>query len=492
MRSSNRFLSRRLFLQQTGRASLSAAAAWVFARDGGAHAATPDKRIPNFVFILIDDMGARDLGCTGSTFYETPAIDRLASRSMLFNNAYAAAPVCSPSRAAIHSGKTPARLRLTDWIPGRKQRPAAKLLVPSFEQQLALEETTMAETLKAAGYVCASIGKWHLGGESFLPVNQGFDVNVGGGAMGGVKSHFGPFNLPGLGTGLSEEYLTERLTEEAEAFMETHARNPFFLFLSHYTVHIPLNARQKAIDKYQGKSSPGQGQNHPVYAAMIDSLDACVGRLLAKLEALGIADRTVVVFTSDNGGLRFEGGSKASVTDNSPLRAGKGHLYEGGIRVPLIVRWPGVTDAGGSCGVPVSGIDFFPTLLEMAGVGTSLPRTVDGRSMVPLLKNSGRFKERDLYWHYPHYSNQGGKPSGAVRSGDYKLIEFYEDGRTELYNLKQDPGEKDNRAEREPKRAAAMKKKLAAWRESVRAVMPSENPDFDPSRADQGLTGSTL
>ncbi len=448
--------------------------------------ASPPKPPLNFILVVIDDLGWRDLGCYGSAFYETPQLDRLASQGMRFTNAYAACPVCSPTRASLMTGKYPARLQLTDWIPGRKQWPTARLLVPAFNQQLPLTEVTIAEALRAAGYVSASIGKWHLGGAGFSPEQQGFGLNIAGTQRGSPASYFGPFDLPNLRGGSAEDYLTDRLAGEAEKFIEQNQDRPFFLYLPHFAVHLPLQAKKALIEKYRAKARPEQAQRDPVYAAMMESMDQAVGRITRKLEEVKIAGRTVLFFTSDNGGLVYEGSRKVPVTSNAPLRAGKGHLYEGGIRVPLIAAWPGVTRAGGVCDVPVSSQDFLPTILEMAGVKSA---TVDGVSFAPLLKGARRLKREALYWHYPHYSNQGGVPAGAVRQGDYKLIEFYEDGRLELYNLRDDISERANLARRLPNKAADLGATLKRWRASVSATMPAANPSYDPAKSDQGLTG---
>ncbi|MCC7176390.1 MAG: sulfatase [Bryobacterales bacterium] len=451
--------------------------------------AAPAARRPNILFLLVDDLGWRDFGCYGNALHETPNVDRLARDGVRFTDAYAACPVCSPTRASILTGKYPARLHLTDWIPGRRQWPAARLLTPKFEQQLPLAEVTIPEMLKPLGYRTASIGKWHLGGEGFHPQNQGFDLNVAGDHRGSPRSYFGPFDLPNLKGGTGDDYLTEALTAAAERFIgESAGRSPFFLYLSEFTVHIPLAARQAAIDRYQARLN-GRDFPNPIYAAMVESFDQAVGRLRAALDRLGVAKDTVIILTSDNGGLRYEGGSKSLVTDNSPLRAGKGHLYEGGIREPLLVYWPGVTRAGSVSGFPVSSIDFLPTILEMAGARAPRAGAVDGLSLAPLLRGGAAPRRSELYWHYPHYSNQGGTPGGAIRDGDWKLIEFYEDGWLELYNLREDPGETRNLAAREPKRAAALHGKLKRWRGSVNASMPVPNPAYDPAGADQKLTG---
>ena len=444
--------------------------------------AQPLKRTPpNFLFILVDDMGWHDTGPYGNTFIDTPNLNRLASESVRFTNAYAACPVCSPTRASILTGKYPARLHLTDWIPGRKQWPYAKLLVPAFHQQLPLVETTIAEALRASGYRSAAIGKWHLGGSGFLPTDQGFDINIGGTAKGSTPTYFGPLELPGLKLEPGE-FLTQRLTLEGTRFIHENSSHHFFLYQAHFTVHVPLQAREPVIEKYRKRDT---GDVDPVYCAMVESADDSVGRLLEAVEQSGQARNTVVVFFSDNGGVRFQATRPKPITNNTPFRAGKGHLYEGGIREPLLVRWPGVTRPGATVDDPVASIDFFPTFCEAAGLR---PASVDGISLQPALRGA-RLSERPLFWHYPHYSDQGGKPSGAVRLGDWKLIEFYEDGRRELFHLPDDPGERRNLINREPGRAAKLYTLLADWRRSVNASMPKANPAYDPARAGEGLTG---
>lgn len=434
-------------------------------------------------------MGWRDLGCYGSSFYETPNIDRLATQSVRFTDAYAACPVCSPTRASILTGKYPARLHLTDWIPGRKQWPTARLLTPAFEHELPLDEITLPQLLKPLGYTSASIGKWHLGGPEFYPDKHGFDLNVGGTAKGQPASYFGPFHLPNLEGGSKDDYLTDRLSVEAEKFLEANRSRPFFLYLPEFAVHMPLQAKPGAIEHFEAKANPSAPQHDPVYAGMIASLDENVGRILKKLDDLGLAERTIVFFMSDNGGVMYENKRKQTVTSNAPLRGGKGHLYEGGIREPMMVRWPGVTKPGTVCHDPVISTDFFPTILEMARLKIDPKQPVDGRSLVPLLQGSGSLHRDAIYWHYPHYSNQGSVPSAAIRAGGYKLIEFYEDGRLELYNLASDIREADNLAQRDPKRTAELKQKLRQWRAEVDASMPTPNPNYDPATADQGLMG---
>jgi arylsulfatase A-like enzyme len=435
---------------------------------------------PNIVLILVDDLGWTDVGCFGSRYYQTPHIDRLAAQGMRFTDGYAACAVCSPTRASIMTGKYPARLHLTDYIPGEGDKnPNNAMKVPHWRQFLPLEEITIARALKNAGYVSASIGKWHLGGPSYYPEHHGFDVNIAGNHMGHPASYFWPYEsgrsppVPGLKEGgRAGEYLTDRLTREAEAFIEQNKDKPFFLYLAHYAVHMPLQAKADVIAKYQAKA-PHNGQKNPIYAAMIESVDDGIGRVLAKLDALGIADHTVVVFMSDNGGLTLH-----EVTSNAPLRAGKGYPYEGGTREPLIVKWPGVVRPGSTCSVPVCSIDFYPTLREIAGLKDEgrPPHKVDGLSFVPLLRQTGTLHRDALYWHYPHYWGNVVRPFGAVRAGDWKLIEFYEDMRVELYNLKEDLGEKNDLAQKLPDKAAELRRMLAEWRTSVDAQMPIPKP----------------
>lgn len=449
-----------------------------------ARAAATDRL--NVIFILMDDLGWADVGCYGSKFYETPNIDRLARQGVRFTNAYAACPVCSPTRASILTGKYPARLGVTNYLPGKHQLPYSKLLPPETAQYLAPEETTIAEALEPAGYVSASIGKWHLGpSKEYWPEKQGFDLNVGGSSSGMPKSFFYPAwdSNPPI-KGRDGEYLTDRLTDEAIRFMKDNRRNPFFLYLPHYAVHVPIEAKQELVAKYRTKLKPGQLQNDPVYAAMIQSMDESVGRIMNTVDELKLADRTVLFFNSDNGGLSAPEWKLVPVTSNAPLREGKGHVYEGGIREPLIVRWPGVKPRVDH--TPVCSIDFLPTIVEASGQSVKPGPNIDGVGLAGLIRQSKPLPPRELYWHYPHYSNQLGKPAGAVRQGDYKLIEFYEDGRLELYNLKDDIGERKDLSRAMPGRAREMQAKLAAWRRSLNAKMPVPNPAYDPARAEEG------
>jgi len=437
---------------------------------------------PNILFILIDDMGWADGGCFGSKYYRTPNLDTLAAAGMRFTQAYAACAVCSPTRAAIMTGKYPARLHLTDWIPGEEAPENGRFRLPDWQKHLPLEETTLAEALKQRGYTTAYIGKWHLGGPKFYPQHQGFDVNIAGGDIGHPASYFWPYGekgnshrVPGLAEqgGGKGEYLTDRLTEEALKFISANRNRPFYLQLAHYAVHAPLMGKEEDVEEF--RQLPGaNGQSNAVYAAMLKSMDQSVARVLKQLEELGLADHTVVVFTSDNGGAVHFGQPPA--TSNAPLRLGKGYAYEGGLRVPLIVKVPAMTRSGAVCDWPVSSQDFFPTLLELAGAEKSASNTaVDGVSFVPLLRGQAMLPRQELFWHYPHYWN-GGKvsPYSVARVGDWKLIRFYESGREELYNLRDDLGEHHDLAKSQPETRRELARRLDAWLKEVGAQMPIE------------------
>ncbi|MGZ5565888.1 MAG: sulfatase [Limisphaerales bacterium] len=443
---------------------------------------------PNIIFILADDLGVCDLGYTGSTFYKTPNIDRLAQESTRFNQAYAACPVCSPTRAALMTGKYPSRTGITDYIGGFAK---GRLLPAPNATHLALEELTIAESLKKAGYVTCHIGKWHLGGEGFMPEQQGFDVNVGGCAKGHPPSYFSPYKIENLPDGPVGEYLTDRLATECEKFIDANKDHPFYLNFCTYAVHTPLQAKRDMVKKYEAqvaKLAPAPAdewrkeaktvdrrvQNHAVYGAMVESLDDSVGRVLKKLEQLGLDKNTVVIFTSDNGGLST---GKNGPTSNAPYRAGKGWLYEGGIREALLVKWPGVTKAGSQCETPVITMDFYPTLLTAAGAPKLPQQHRDGVDLTPLLKG-GSIASRPLFWHYPHYGNQGGQPGSAIRVGDWKLIEWLDSQRTELFNLKDDVGEMHDLAAANPKKLKELQAQLNQWRKEIGAVMPTINPDW--------------
>jgi arylsulfatase A len=428
---------------------------------------TPLPQRPNVVVILLDDLGWRDFGSYGSTFYETPRIDRLAAQGMKFTQAYSASTVCSPTRAALLTGKSPARLRVTDWIPGHPPPADAKLQIPNWTKYLPLAEMTLPEAIAPSGYVSAHIGKWHLGDSPYYPEKNGFAVNVGGTHQGEPPSYFVPYGIPNLPDGPRGEYLTDRLATEAIRFIERNREKPFFLHLSHYAPHLPLQAKETLIAKYRAKVRPGDVQNNPTYAAMIESIDQSVGRVVDRIEALGLSDRTLVIVTSDNGGvLTFRGGT---VTSNAPLRDGKGGPYEGGVRVPFILKWPGVVPEGVECETPVISMDLFPTILEVAGV--SAPEDpLDGKSLVPVFTGREPLQRDALYWHYPHYHRA--RPHGVVRDGDFRLVEFFEDGRLELYDLAKDLGESRNLAAAMPAKAMELRQKLAAWRKAVGAQMP--------------------
>ncbi len=445
--------------------------------------AQAQRRQPvNVILILADDLGWTDLGCYGSRFYQTPNIDRLAAEGMRFTQAYSACTVCSPSRAAILTGKYPARLHLTDFIPGARFS-WARLRPPDWTARLPLEERTLAEALKPRGYSSASIGKWHLaaltGSEAYYPEKQGFDRNVAGTFRGLPPSYFSPYRIDTLPDGPKGEYLTDREVTETLRFIDEHQDRPFFVYLPHHTVHTPVQAKAETIERYRRKSQTGAAHHHPVYAAMIDSLDENVGRVLRRLKETGLDQRTAVIFTSDNGGL-------LSYTSNAPLRAGKGSAYEGGVRVPLIVRWPGVTAPGSECGVPVIGMDLYPTVLDMAGASLEPGQTVDGVSLGPLLAGGGKrsqnWRREALYWHYPHYHTGGATPYSAVRWGDWRMVEFQEDGRVELYNLKDDVGESRDLSKKLPERTRELRERLHAWRKEVGAQMAVPNPNYDPAR----------
>ena len=478
-RNSQRALSRRNFLKMAGAGALALTA-------GRIPAAPPaSSSHPNIVFILADDFGWADVAFNGNTFYETPNLDRLAASGMRFSQAYAACAVCSPTRASIQTGKYPARLGITDWIPGSK--PAnPKLLCQPTKIELPLAERTIAEALRDGGYHTAFIGKWHLGDRGFLPQDQGYETNVAGGKYGQPpKGYFAPYEIEGLPEGPTGEYLTDRLTTEAEHRLESLARTPerpFALFFCHYTVHMPIQPRTDLLAHYQDKQSQKGVDAHwkrPDYAAMVDSLDKSVGRVLATLDRLGQAQNTIVFFMSDNGGVDFAGG----VTSNFPLRSGKGHYYEGGIREPLLVRWPGVTQPGSRCDTPVISTDFYPTMLEMAGLPLEPKNHPDGLSLVPLLKAPSTTLSREaLYWHYPHYHGSGATPCGTIRAGEFKLIESFEDNHVELYNIKNDLSEEHDLASEMPAKAAELLAKLRQWRTDVGALMPKPNPNYDPTQ----------
>jgi arylsulfatase A-like enzyme len=452
----------------------------------------------NFILILIDDMGWMDTGCYGSKFYQTPNIDRLAAEGMRFTDGYAACAVCSPTRAAIMTGRYPARLGVTDWIRSRfqggkipidKKNPSGyvgdknkKLLCPENALWMELDEITIAEALKPAGYTCCHIGKWHLGADDWYPDKQGFDFNIGGCDFGQPPSYFDPYfregqgqipTLPGRREG---EYLTDREADEAVGFIRRHKDKPFFLYMAHYAVHTPIQAKEKLIEKYRGR--PLLGQKNPAYAAMVESVDDAVGKIMAVLDELGIAEKTVIIFTSDNGGL-------LNVTNNAPLRAGKGYPYEGGIREPVIIRWPKIVKAGAVSHELVTSVDYFPMICQLAGVSLPRDRAIDGVSLVEHLKsNAAKPLGRDaIYWHFPHYRGDV-VPYSIIRAGDWKLIKRYEgpaDGGFELFNLKDDLSEQNELSEKMPEKVRQLDAKLTDWLKTTNAKLPIPNPQYDAS-----------
>jgi arylsulfatase A-like enzyme len=457
---------------------------------------------PNFILILIDDLGWRDLRCYGSTFYQTPNLDRLCAEGLRFTDAYAACPVCSPTRASILTGRYPARVGVTDWIGGHSR---GKLLEVPYIDHLPLTEKSLARTLREAGYATWHVGKWHLGEDVSLVARHGFDVNVGGCGWGLPKNgYFSPWGIPTLDDGPRGEYLTDRLTDEAIRLIRQNDGRPFFLNLWYYAVHTPIQAKADKVAKYeaiardlglheaetfrQGEYFPCEHkrdqrvmrrllQSDATYAAMVESLDENIGRLLQALDEEGLTQDTAILFTSDNGGLAT---SEGSPTCNAPLAEGKGWMYEGGTREPLIVRWPGVTAPGSVCQTPVTSTDFYPTMLEMAGLDPLPEQHCDGVSLVPLLKGEDDLAREAIYWHYPHYGNQGGTPGSSIRCGEYKLIEFYEDRHRELYHLGADISEEHDLSGDEPGLTRDLGDALAAWRDEVGALVPQPNPAYTP------------
>lgn len=435
----------------------------------------------NVVFIMADDLGWRDVGFMGSKFYETPNIDRLASQGMIFENAYTCGPNCAPTRASLISGQyTPRHNILSVGRADKAPVGLMKLLVDPIDRTLKSSVVSIAEALKPAGYTSISIGKWHLGKDPLLgPQGQGFDYNVGGNETGQPKGgYFSPYKNPQVANGPDGEYLTDRLTDEAIKFIDANKREPFFLYLPHYAVHTPLQAKQALIKKYKNKT-PVDEQKNVTYAAMIESVDRGVGKIMDKLDQLNLTDKTVVFFYSDNGGYK-------GATSNKPLRGYKGQLYEGGVRVPLAVRWPGVVKPGSRCSVPVISVDFYPTLVQIAGCDLPKGQSFDGESILPLLKGESKLNRDELYWHFPCYLAESGNkairqaPAGSIRKGNWKLIEFFEDNHLELYDLQKDPYEQNNVAASVPSKADELHQQLVAWRKSVRAKVPTKlNPKYD-------------
>lgn len=476
--------------------------------------AQPNKPRPNIIIILADDLGWADLSCTGSTFYETPRLDELSAAGLRFTNAYAASPVCSPTRASLLTGQYPAKTGINDWIPGRQDNGGARkfepFLGPPVAAQLALSSQTIGEYALANGYTTFYAGKWHLGEEAqYWPDKQGFQVNLGGwgkGAPTGKKNDstggfFTHYQNPVLPDGPPGEYLTDRLTDECIRFIRQKKDSPYLMIHAMYAVHNPMQAPRELIRKYTAKrdSMYGKGirsfaegedwmknetgwrtrliQDHPVYAAMIENMDWNIGRIIKALQETMTLDQTLIIFTSDNGGLSTAEGSP---TSNAPLRAGKGWLYEGGIRVPFLMYWPGHLPAGRVSDLPVHSMDIYPTLARlMQQQGQALPRT-DGHDLLNMMAHEPAFANRTLYWYYPHYSNQGGRPGAAIRKGDYKLIYHYENRHTELFRLSTDPGEQSDISGQEPQMTRALKKKLLRWIRRNGTLHLDPNPGYRP------------
>lgn len=515
-----------------------------FASTGNLFAAqtSGDSKPTNVVFFLVDDLGWRDVGCFGSTFYDTPNIDRLASEGVRFTDGYAACHVCSPTRASIMTGKYPARIGLSDWISGRREFPFQRFKNVENLQWLPLEETTLAEALRAHEYATGHFGKWHLGEDPAGPLQQGFDVQIPRWNKGWPNAGYhAPFKLDAL-EDKPGDYLTDRLTDEALKFIEQNQTRPFFLYLSHFAVHDPIQGRQDLVEKYRSKlakmaqpqaapfvleGNPDdkqpltkadldaliqkpeysgykvlprrtvkikQHQDNVEFAGMVESMDESLGRVMAKLKELQLDDNTVIIFFADNGGMSganfgrptrvvtADQLDRAYSTSNLPLRGAKGWLYEGGIRVPTIVKWPGNSQPGSTCSVPIISTDFYPTVLEMLGLPLMPDQHADGVSLASLVKGEKALDREAIYWHFPHYSNHGMQsPGGAVRAGDFKLLEYYENGTVQLFNLHEDIGEQNDLAHTHPEKTDKLRSMLHAWRKSISAKMMEPNPDYVPT-----------
>ncbi len=465
-------MNRRNFLKLTG-AGLAALTAQSIGLFTGC--VRPARTKPNIVLILADDLGWNQVGCYGSDYYETPNIDRLASRGMRFTDAYAACPVCSPTRASLLTGKYPARLHITDFIAGGDPPPGAPLEHPDWQKYLPLEEVTIAEALKREGYATAAFGKWHLSIDKtppeslpYNPDKQGFDESFV--TYKPVESMAKEWQTPE-----NDAHNVHIITEKSLGFIESHQSEPFFLYVSHNSIHTPVMEKEALIEKYRRKLPPDGPEEKAVIGAMIETLDNSVRRIMEKLDELDLAQDTLLMFYSDNGGL--DQAEREGFPTMSPLRGGKADLYEGGIRVPLIVWWPGQVPAGTESSEVVSSIDLFPTFLSAAGSAQTF-RNIDGVDLSPVLRQSGSLTREAIYWHYPHYHSAGDGPSGAVRSGEYKLIEWYENflldrnHQVELYNLARDIGEQQNLAEEMPEKADELRDMLHQWRREVGAQMP--------------------
>jgi arylsulfatase A-like enzyme len=456
-------------------------------------ACSQDQVPPNIILIVVDDLGYSDLSCYGNELVETPNIDRMAAEGIQFTSAYASCTVCSPTRAALMTGKNPVSVNITDWIPGRQDArggptPEEMFVVPRFNQQLPLQEITLAEKLKEAGYTCASIGKWHLGGEGFLPTDQGFDVNIAGYSKGSPPSYYYPYTrqsrmdtIKPLELRGDSLYLTDRLTDEAIGFITQGRDHPFFLYLPFYNVHTPLEGRYDLLKKYENILADDRGDSilrNPHFLAMTEAVDENVGRIMDFLEKQELDTNTLVIFTSDNGGLLLRRDNFIRASWNYPLREGKGTLYEGGLRIPAIAWWPGKIQSGRISNELIISTDIFPTLTELAGLPAE--HELEGKSLLPHLLNCEGLDRETLFWHYPHYHL--GMPGAVIRDGDYKLIEYFETGVLELYNLRTDPRELNNLAAEFSEKAEQMRNKLLKWQRENGAKMPTLNPSYQTDK----------
>jgi len=487
-----RLHSRREFLRAAGIGS----AALLAPRLTSVADAQPER--PNIIFILADDLGWMDTSVYGSEYYETPNIDRLAQRGMLFTDAYAASPLCSPTRASILTGKHPARLRITtpachlDPLPPdrpllpERGNPEHKVVCPLSRRYLRLEEHTIGEALRDEGYETAFIGKWHLGKQAeHWPREQGFDFDLGA-PNPGPPSYFSPYRFPTIEDGPEDEYITDRITDDAVAYITRMAHKPFFLCLWQFAVHAPFQAKEEITERYRDKEDPRGEQDCPIMASMIQSMDESIGRVLDTLEELQIADNTIIVFMSDNGGNMYNEVEGTTPTNNAPLRNGKGSIYEGGVREPCVIVWPGVVEPGSRCSEIISSVDFYPTLLEMAGNQPKAGPVLDGESIVPLLTGTGTLRREAIFCHFPHYiPATGNLPSTSVRKGDWKLIRLYGEGPDrsdshELYNLVDDIGETTNRADEMPDMVRELDALIDGFLADTEALVPFKNPAYAP------------
>jgi arylsulfatase A-like enzyme len=465
-----------------------------------------EERRPNVLFILADDFGNHDMSSMGSNFYETPNLDNIANEGMIFTNGYATCQVCSPSRASIMTGTFPARHGITDWIGAktgedwRKANRFNQLLPPEYEHNLNAAHTVLPEAMKEAGYKTFFAGKWHLGGKGSWPTDHGFDINAGGWDVGSPHGgYFSPYKNPNLENKKDGENLSMRLANETVDFIRAHKDSLFFAYLSFYAVHSPIQTTQEKWSKYRQKATEAgiaptgfemghflpirQVQDNPVYAGLVEAMDDAIGVVMNSLEELGLEDNTIVIFTSDNGGVAA---GDAFATSNLPMRAGKGYQFEGGIREPYFIKVPWLNTTGKSCDIPVSGTDFYPTILELIGADSKPVEHIDGISLVPLLEGK-QIESRPLIWHYPHYGNQGGEPSSVIREGKWKLIHYYEDGREELYNLEADMSETTNIAANNQEKVKELSENLFAFLNEVGARFPEKDPLYDAEKEKQYL-----